>query len=324
MPIFISNKSGKSGKGAFHSSISHNEAPPQNERKFKVEDPKWVWNEVILDSKVKEAIDDAIIFCDKKDELVKQYELDCFLKGSSSVGINLYGESGTGKSITAEAIANSLGRKIIKVDYSEIQDSKWGATEKNLTQLFKTAEQEGAVIFLDEADGLLSKRSTTVSSTSEASNGIKAHLLTLVDRSNVIIIYATNLFRNFDSAFYRRILFHISYPMPKASELEKLWKFHIDKLPKDEQNFSYETIARLSEGYIAGGDIKNITMRLCVKLAAHKIIALTNECVNEEIDRTKQSKMDSQGLSRESGANKVRSMDVLEQTSAKLAEENIQ
>lgn len=312
MPTFFS-KPGKSSKDAVHSSIFHNETQQPNERKFKVEDPKWVWKEVILDSKVKEAVDDAIIFCDKKDELVKKYELDSFLKGSSSVGINLYGESGTGKSITAEAIANSLGRKIIKVDYSEIQDSKWGATEKNLTQLFKTAEKEGAVIFLDEADGLLSKRSTAVSSTSEASNGIKAHLLTLVDRSNVIIIYATNLFRNFDSAFYRRILFHISYPMPKASELEKLWEFHIDKLPKDEQNFSYETIARLSEGYIAGGDIKNITMRLCVKLAAHKIETITNECVNEEIERTKQSKMDSQGISKVPNVTKIENDNILEQ-----------
>ena len=311
MPTFIS-KSGKSSKGALYKSLLHSENQ-SNERKFKVENPKWILNEIILDSKVKEAVDDAIIFCDKKDELVKQYELDSFLKGSSSIGINLYGESGTGKSITAEAIANALGRKIIKVDYSEIQDSKWGATEKNLTQLFKTAEQEDAVIFLDEADGLLSKRSITVSSTSEASNGIKAHLLTLVDRSNVIIIYATNLFRNFDSAFYRRILFHINYPMPKATELEKLWKFHIDKLPKDEQNFSYKAIAQLSEGYIAGGDIKNITMRLCVKLAAHKIEALTNECVNEEIERTKLSKRDSLGISKEPSANTVGAMDAQEQ-----------
>lgn len=298
MATFSSNPV-KSGTKEHHSSIFNSENSRPTERKFKVEDPKWIWGEVILDSKVKEAVDDAIVFCNKKDELVKQYELDRFLKGGSSIGINLYGESGTGKSITAEAIANALGKKIIKVDYSEIQDSKWGATEKNLTQLFKTAEQEGAVIFLDEADGLLSKRSTTVSSTSEASNGIKAHLLTLIDRSNVVIIYATNLFRNFDSAFFRRILFHISYPLPKAAELERLWKFHIDKLPKDNQNFSYETIAKLSEGFIAGGDIKNITMRLCVKLAAHKIEALTNDCIQEEIERTKQSKNDSQGVPKE-------------------------
>lgn len=312
MPTFFT-KSGKSAKDASHSSISQNESQT-NEHKFKVEEPKWKWNEVILDSKVKEAIDDAILFCDKKDELVKQYELDNFLKGASSIGINLYGESGTGKSITAEAIANELRRKIIKVDYSEIQDSKWGATEKNLTQLFKVAEQEGAVIFLDEADGLLSKRSTTVSSTSEASNGIKAHLLTLIDRSNVIIIYATNLFRNFDSAFYRRILFHINYPMPKAIELEKLWKFHIDKLPKDEHNFSYEAIARDSEGVIAGGDIKNITMRLCVKLAANKINAITNECVKEEIVRTQRSKLDSLGISKEPSPNSIGIMADIDQT----------
>ena len=111
-------------------------------------------------------------------------------------GLLLYG---AGKSISAEAIANALGKNIIMADYSELIDSKWGNTEKFLTALFKQAEESGSVIFIDEADGLLGKRANT-DSNSATMNDVKSHLLKLVDRSNVIVIYATNLFENFDRA----------------------------------------------------------------------------------------------------------------------------
>lgn len=265
-------------------------------KKFIEEDPKWTLDEIILNESVRETINDVITFCQNKEQLIKDWNLNKFLKGNSSIGINLYGEPGTGKSITAEAIAHALGKKLIKVDYSEIQDSKWGATEKNLSALFQTAEEKGCVIFMDEADGLLSKRSTN-DSNANAANEIKSHLLTLVDRSNVIIIYATNLFKNFDRAFFRRILYHIKYPMPVEDELVSLWSFHLGdpNIPKDDKNFSYTEIAKASSGLLAGGDIKNITLKLCVKLAAKKVVALTTNIVKEEIERFKESLADSRG-----------------------------
>lgn len=280
----------------------------QDVRKFIEDEPKWELNQIILNDKVRETVLDVITFCQNKDKLIEEWGLNNFLKGNSSIGINLYGEPGTGKSITAEAIAMALGKKIIRVDYSELQDSKWGQTEKNLSLLFKTAEENGSVIFLDEADGLLGKR-TTNSSNSNAANEIKSHLLTLVDRSNVIVIYATNLFKNFDRAFFRRILYHIKYPLPTTSELVELWKFHLGEpeilkrmnlatlkeIPKDSTDFSYQDIAEASSG-LAGGDIKNITLKLCVKICAGKIHSLTTSDVKNEIEVYKQSLEDSKGV----------------------------
>ena len=154
--------------------------------------PRWDLDEIILDPSTREEIRDIITFCQKQKVLIEQYDLNKFLKGRTSVGINLYGEPGTGKSITAEAIANALNKKMIEVNYADIQDSKWGGTEKQLTSLFQQAERNGSVIFLDEADGLMGKRSSG-GSNSETNNQIKSHLLTLIDRSNVFIVYATNL-----------------------------------------------------------------------------------------------------------------------------------
>lgn len=310
MPTFTSTKKNKEQSEDWQpkqSLFSRNEDEKADSRKFIEDDPKWKLEQIILNDKVRETILDVITFCENKDRLIDEWGLNNFLKGNSSIGINLYGEPGTGKSITAEAIANALGRKIIRVDYSELQDSKWGQTEKNLSQLFKNAEENGSVIFLDEADGLLGKR-TTNSSNSNAANEIKSHLLTLVDRSNVIIIYATNLFKNFDRAFFRRILYHVKYPLPTKEELVELWKFHlgdpkilkrmnlssIKEVPKDVHHFSYDEIAEYSIG-LAGGDVKNITLKLCVKLCAGKISSLSSFDVKEEIDSYKQSLEDSKG-----------------------------
>lgn len=300
MPTFIPQNS-KSSNQVSSSKLNErkdsvfNHTEGKEVKKFIEDTPVWNLDEIILNKNVRETINDVITFCQNKDKLIKDWNLNKFLKGNASIGINLYGEPGTGKSITAEAVAHALGKKIIRVDYSEIQDSKWGATEKNLTALFKTAEENGSVIFLDEADGLLSKRATT-SNSNNGVNEIKSHLLTLVDRSNVIIIYATNLFKNFDRAFFRRILYHIKYPMPIHDELVKLWKFHLgdSNIPKS-SDFSYEEIAKISEGLLAGGDIKNITLKLCVKLAAGKISYLDNNIIKSEIEQYKVSLADSRG-----------------------------
>ncbi len=273
-------------------------------KKFIEEEPKWSFDEVVLRKEIRETLEDVVTFCKNKDNLIKNWDLNRFLKGNSSIGINFYGEPGTGKTISAEAIANALEKKIIKADYSEIQDSKWGATEKNLTELFQKAEKTGSIILLDEADGLLGKRMDSGSNANTA-NEIKSHLLTLVDKSNVIIFYTTNLFKNFDRAFFRRILYHINIPMPNKDELISIWKYHLEgkpekpplkQIPIDRTVFSYEDIADACVGELSGGDVKNLTLKLCVKLAAKKISSLTTDNVKEEIERYKKSLLDSRGL----------------------------
>lgn len=267
---------------------------------FKEKEPRWSIDEIILDHNTREEIGDIIYFCQHQKDLIEKYELDNFLKGRASVGINLYGEPGTGKSITAEAIAKALEKKVIEVNYSEVQSDKWGGTEKQLSALFEQAEANGSVIFMDEADGLMSKRQSE-GANSETNNQIKSHLLTLIERSNVFVVYATNLFQNLDRAFFRRILFHVKFPMPKKEELVRLWKLHLGgkNIPKHQTDFSYEALADMSENLIAGGDIKNITMKLCVKHAVGRISELTNDIVKAEIDKYLKSVDDNKGIQRE-------------------------
>lgn len=108
------------------------------------------------------------------------------------------------------------------------------------------------------------------------------------------------MFKNFDKAFFRRILYHIKYPLPTNKELVELWKFHLGnpnilermklastkEIPKDIHNFSYAEIAEYSAG-LTGGDIKNITLKLCIKICAGRITALDTVDVKNEVSSQK-------------------------------------
>lgn len=256
--------------------------------------PHWELNEIIMSNLVRETIEDAIAFCKHRDTIVEEWELKRFLKGSGGcLGINMHGNPGTGKSISAEAIAKAIGRKIIMVKLSEMVDSLQGQTEKNLSLLFDVAEDEDHVILFDEADSLLSKRSSGTNN-SDATNLIKSHLLNLLDRKNAIVIFTTNFFKNYDRAFIRRILFNIHFPDPELSELKKIWEFHLTpKVPKD---VTYEELAEMSIG-LTGGDIKHITLKICTRLSAGRISKLDRDTslmiIEEYKDSIKQEQLKS-------------------------------
>lgn len=254
--------------------------------------PEWELGEIVLSTKVKDSIEDVVAFCRNKSKIVEEWELLKFLKGKGgTTAINFFGPPGTGKSIVAEALANEIGYKLIKADYSEITDSLLGGTEKKLTELFQRAEKNNALLFFDEADGLLGQRQSGGKST-ESTNQIKSHLLTLMDRSNIVIIFATNFFENYDKAFFRRILFHVQFEMPTYEERLELWKFHLsNKVPK---TITYEVLAEESK-YLAGGDIKNIALKLCIKLSSKKITTIDLEILKSEIEKYQKALEASQG-----------------------------
>jgi SpoVK/Ycf46/Vps4 family AAA+-type ATPase len=258
----------------------------ETDKGYNIYPPEWTLNEIIITKSVRDTLDDVVTFCKQKDKIVNEWDLKRFLKGTGgTTGINFYGPPGTGKSIAAEAIAEAIGMNIIRADYSEISDSLFGGTEKKLTELFKNAEQNNAIIFFDEADGLLSKR-TSGTKSSETNNQIKSHLLTLLDRSKAIIIFATNFFENYDKAFFRRILFHVGFETPTHEQLVDLWKFHLnERIPK---NITYDKLAELSMG-LAGGDIKNLTLKLCIKLSSGRVHEINESVVEVEISKYKAS-----------------------------------
>ncbi len=179
--------------------------------------------------------------------------------------LNFYGQPGTGKTLAAQAIAHSLNRPILVASYAQIESKFHGDGPKNVEALFYAATRDHAVLFIDEADSLLSKRLTDVTQGSErAANSMCSQLLICLEKFKGVVIFATNLVENYDKAFETRVR-HIHFPMPNEQARQEIWRVHlVAELPCGE-DVSVEELAKIDD--VCGRDIKNAVIDAAVRTA---------------------------------------------------------
>jgi AAA+ superfamily predicted ATPase len=169
------------------------------------------------------------------------------------------GPPGTGKTISANAIANDLGLPLYRVDVSTLVDRYVGETEKRLTRLFEEASADHALLLFDEADSLFSKRVEVKDSTDRYSNMQVNLLLNLIEDYEGLVILTTNLKGSMDQALMRRLAFKMEFPAPEVDERIALWRSHlVDRVVVDE-DIDLERLA--NDFVIAGGEIRNAVLR---------------------------------------------------------------
>lgn len=230
---------------------------------FIPETPKKNVNNLIVSKTIKTKIKTALNRISYHDVLYDQWNLKSVDPYGNRTAINLFGPPGTGKTFCAEAIAHYLNKKILKVNYAEIESKYVGETPKNVTAAFNKAKETDSVLFFDEADSILGKRLTNV--TQSADHGVnvsRSVMLLQLDQFDGVVIFATNLAKNYDEAFVRRILAHIEFELPDQDCRFKLWQYLLPKeVPTVENkdiNF-YTWLAEISEG-LSGGDILNVVI----------------------------------------------------------------
>jgi hypothetical protein len=142
------------------------------------------------------------------------------------LGVNALfaGESGTGKTMAAEVIANDLRLNLYRIDLSAVVSKYIGETEKNLRRLFDAAEDGGAILFFDEADALFGKRSEVNDTHDRYANIEVNYLLQRIEAYRGLAILATNLKGSMDSAFMRRLRFIINFPFPSLESRKQMWQ----------------------------------------------------------------------------------------------------
>ena len=182
--------------------------------------------------------------------------------------ISLYGPPGTGKTLLAEAIAGEFGQPLLEVDYAALESKYVGETAKNLTRAFQQAEAQGAALFFDEADSMLGRRMSNVTQAADqAVNVTRAVLLKLLDNARGLVLFATNLMRNYDPAFARRILMHVEVGPPDSpARAEILRRLTPPRVPGRDQ-LDYTALAEASDGLV-GGDLKNAMLEALCHAAA--------------------------------------------------------
>lgn len=196
---------------------------------FYAKQPKWTFDDVILNIETKLRILRAVSIIENKDIIFDKWGYSSIDKATKSI-ICFYGPAGTGKTMTAEAIGSYLNKQIVHSSYAEIE-SKWvGEGAKNLHAIFSFAEEHDAVLFFDEADSFLSSRiEATESSSDKHYNRMSNELFQLLEEFNGCVIFSTNLLTDVDEAFKSRIIDSVKFELPDIETRKQLIQRMIPK-----------------------------------------------------------------------------------------------
>jgi hypothetical protein len=187
-------------------------------------------------------------------------------KMSRGLGISALfaGESGTGKTMAAEVLANELRLNLYRIDLSAVVSKYIGETEKNLRRLFDAAEDGGVILFFDEADALFGKRSEVKDSHDRYANIEINYLLQRMEAFRGLAILATNMKSVLDPAFLRRLRFVVNFQFPGAVERRAIWQ-KVFPAETPVAGLDFDRLARLN---LTGGHIHNIALNAAFR-AAH-------------------------------------------------------
>jgi AAA+ superfamily predicted ATPase len=228
--------------------------------------PKYRWEDLILPDKI-------ILQLKHLEQYLAQQETVMHRWGGAAIKPRGYGIKalfsggpGTGKTMCAEVIAGSLGLDLFKVDLSSVI-SRWvGETEKNLREIFDSAEGGSTVILFDEGDALFGSRGEVKQAQDRFANQEVSFLLQRLETFEGCAIITTNLQENIDEAFLRRFGAVIEFPMPTPAERLKLWNRNIPPQAPRNRDLDLEYLAK--QFNIAGGSIQNAAINACIVAAA--------------------------------------------------------
>ncbi|CAI8509074.1 unnamed protein product [Hanseniaspora opuntiae] len=188
------------------------------------EKPNVKWSDIAGLETAKESLKEAVILPVKFPHLFKG-------KRKPTTGILLYGPPGTGKSYLAKAVATEA----------------------------QSTEKKPSIIFIDEIDALTSARSDNES---EASRRIKTELLVQMngvgnDTQGVLVLGATNIPWQLDSAIRRRFEKRIYIALPDLGARCKMFELNVGDTPCTLKRKDYRVLGKMTEGY-SGSDINTV------------------------------------------------------------------
>lgn len=212
---------------------------------------------MVIAPEIRRVVDIALHRIRTSDQLEAVWGLSKIEPNAGRCVLNFYGPPGTGKTMTAGAIARQLGKPLFRVDYSAVVSKFLGDTAKHIVRAFEEAAEEDAVLFLDEADSLVSKRVPAGESCSSSINQNRNTLMQELDQFSGVVILTTNLFENYDPAMLRRITHHVEFALPRRNQRKALFELHLPNRERVRANL--DALSVVSQG-LSGGDIRNVCL----------------------------------------------------------------
>jgi AAA+ superfamily predicted ATPase len=235
--------------------------------KFVAIEPSYRLDQVILPDATREALLDCVSFVQVAPLVFDVWGLRS-VEPHPSIAVNFRGPPGTGKTMAAHAAASHLGKKIMLSRVSDLESKYHGQGPKNLVGLFESAKAQDAVIFIDEAESLLSRRYAQPEQAAESAiNSMRTELLMALDAFDGLVIFASNLPDSYDVAIESRLL-HVDFALPDHAARLGIWRLHMPPGLPLEPSLSIERLAEV-EG-VSGRDIKLAVIRAAVGTARRR------------------------------------------------------
>jgi hypothetical protein len=234
--------------------------------------PKVTWDDLVLPVGEMNRLKEIAAQVKHRNQVYCDWGFERKMNRGFSISALFAGDSGTGKTMAAEVIANELQLNLYRIDLSAVVNKYIGETEKNLRRLFDAAEGGGAILFFDEADALFGKRSEVKHSHDRYANIEINYLLQRIESYRGVAILATNMKSALDTAFMRRLRFIVNFPYPIVDDRRRLWE-KVFLQPDAKKNLAvppldkldYEHLAKLN---LTGGHIHSAALNAAFRAAA--------------------------------------------------------
>jgi hypothetical protein len=228
--------------------------------------PCYTWDDIVLPDDLMRQLREIADQVAARSQVYESWGFGAGLPRGRGISALFSGSSGTGKTMTAEILANHLQLDLYRIDLAGVVSKYIGETEKNLRNVFDAAEQSGAILFFDEADALFGKRSEVKDSHDRYANIEVNYLLQRMEDYRGLAILCTNRRSALDRAFLRRLRFLVEFPFPDGENRLLIWQ----KVFPAEAPLEPLDLAALSRMEITGGHIRNIALNAAFLAAGER------------------------------------------------------
>jgi hypothetical protein len=229
-------------------------------------EPEMRWADLVLPDTTMAMLRALAARARQRDKVLREWRMRPGGGRGRGVTALFAGESGTGKTMSAEVIAGELGLDMYTVNLATVVDKYVGETEKNLERIFTEASGVNAVLLFDEADAIFGKRGEVRDAHDRYANMESAYLLQRMETFDGLAILSTNLRANIDDAFTRRLDAIVDFPEPDEQARLALWRACLAPPLPCADDLDLEFCAKAFE--LSGGNIRSIALTAGYRAAA--------------------------------------------------------
>jgi hypothetical protein len=222
-------------------------------------DPVFSWPDLVLPDRQLDVLKSISAYLRHRDLVLSEWGYERTVARNQGLKVLFAGESGTGKTMSAQVLGHELGLDLFRIDLATVVSKYIGETEKNLDRIFAAAQGSNAILFFDEADALFGKRSEVRDSHDRYANIEVAYLLQKMEGYAGAVILATNFRQNLDDAFLRRLDVVVDFPFPEAEDRRRIWELLLpDTAPLNREDIDVGFLAQQFK--LSGGGIRNCSL----------------------------------------------------------------